>query len=190
MKSILFKTLVIVLAIGVSGCTSYFKRSVKIAEDNNGEFKGAVFVWEPDSNAAVVSKDGQTCMQNALSISESDIELKASLNKSADVLAEQAKNKDINPEEKQALASISSSIVRSAKELNVSTETTSFLNIGMFYLCQLEANEGLESQEVEALTKQLILSAASIQTTSKQIVDDAPSKDDTPPKIDEKLGSD
>lgn len=170
----MFVPMLLVLTL-ISGCTSYFKRSVTVAQDKKDNFKGAVFVWEADSNAAMVTVDGKTCMQNALAISDSDTQLKVSLNKSADELAKtlaKANENGFSPENQNAIAALSSAITQTAKALNVSTERTSFLNIGMFYLCQLSANGGLTTAQLNTLTETLLKQSASMKATQ-------PLKDDS-----------
>ena len=77
--------LLIVLACTslLSGCSTYFKKSFISIADKDNKTVGTLFVWEPDTSAAVILNDPdgtiRACMQTALAIKTTDAEGDASL---------------------------------------------------------------------------------------------------------------
>src|SRR5690606_30171812 len=69
-------------------------------------------------------------------------------------------------DKEQAAVALSSAISQAAAALSTTTERTAFLDIGMFYLCQLQANDAITPSETAALTAQLIRDAALIVPVS------------------------
>lgn len=56
----------------------------------------------------------------------------------------------------QALAEISGSINQTANLLTTTTERTAFLNMGLFYICQLSANKTISESTTSKLVLELI----------------------------------
>ncbi|AXY57936.1 hypothetical protein CDG60_16030 [Acinetobacter chinensis] len=143
------------------GCVSpYFKRSyVSVAEQDggNGKTVGSLFVWNSDVSAAVIDKKGHTCVQRALTTKD----VKASVALSDQILKwTKALETTRNEKEREAL---SAAIATTSTLLTTTTERTAFLDTGLFYICQLGANNTLKQDEVIALSKQLIQSAADLK---------------------------
>lgn len=166
MKISIFLTFAAVLLL--SGCTQLggtkFKRSHISIIDKKNETVGTIFVWEADASAAVLYESGDICMQTALAIKTSDIEAKAkiseallSLSKTAALVASEPKSSTSQP-----LADITASIKEASKLLTTSTERTAFLNIGMFYLCQISANDSISAEQAKAILEVLVTSAATV----------------------------
>lgn len=59
------------------------------------------------------------------------------------------------------LAEISNELTKTAKALNISTERTTFLLVGSFYLCQFQAN-GMTEASVKEIAETLIQTAGGI----------------------------
>jgi hypothetical protein len=55
-----------------------------------------------------------------------------------------------------ALAELSGSIKQTANILTTTTERTAFLNMGLFYICQLSANKSISESTTLQLTSELI----------------------------------
>lgn len=66
-----------------------------------------------------------------------------------------------------------------ANALNVSSERTTFLMVGGFYLCQMQAN-GLDGEKLADATKLLIEKASSL--TPNNVTPGGPSKPESPKK--------
>lgn len=121
--------------------------------------------WKNDLSAALVVPGDSTkaCMQAALSMNNLSSNTSASL--SGAMLQEMRENPgNLTSAD---IARFSSVISQTAKELNVSTERTTFLSIGALYLCQYQAN-GMSAAAVERVAKHLISEAAAISTDDKE----------------------
>lgn len=157
-------TVTLIVAI-TTGCTSYFKRSASIVANKNGDHIGTIFVWEPDSNAALLNKRGKLCMQNALAINTTDTSISAKLSDAILELTESSKKIPENDKEsKENIANITTTIKQTATMLTTSTERTAFLNTGLFYICQLAANSEISDNDMIALTQTLITSSAGLNS--------------------------
>jgi len=155
----------IIILVSISGCSAYFKRSIDtVHHEKTKEHIGTVIVWANDTNAAILNKDGKVCMQNALAIkttnSTADVKLSEALLKLSKV---EEKNLEASPSENnEALLSVTSSIKQAATLLTTTTERTSFLNTGMFYLCQILSNSHIRDEDAKLILEQLVVSAAGL----------------------------
>jgi len=151
------------------GTRSYL--SVATREQPNGPKKtiGTLFVWSNDVNAGVIYQDGKICMQRAMTARAASASLDASANANApaNVLASMtaAAAKASEAGNVEAAASLSAAIAQTATALSATSERTAFLDIGMFYICQLSANGRLTEPETQRLSLQLVQSAAGMVPT-------------------------
>lgn len=161
-------TALLVVIFTMSACTqlggSRFKRSYISIKDAKQETVGTLFVWEADASAAVLFKDGGACMQTALAIKTANMKAEAKLSDAILNLSETANkvadnSKDVSS---SALADVSASIKEAASMLTTTTERTAFLNVGMFYICQVAANKSLTPEQTNALINSLITSASAM----------------------------
>jgi hypothetical protein len=122
-----------------------------------------MMAWDNNLSAAFVLPGTEKvnkpklCMQMAMSMNDINHKATASLSEAALKISEKTA-KDAPSED---LVKISSELTKTAKALQVSTERTSFLLVGSFYLCQFQAN-GMSEENVSTLATTLINSAASI----------------------------
>lgn len=148
-----------------SGCVSpYFKRSALSVGANTFDkygnptkTLGTIFVWDADVSAAMIDKNGRTCIQRALTTKD----VKASVALSDQIL-KWARALETTEDEK-AQEALSAAIATTSTLLTTTTERTAFLDTGLFYICQLGANNTLKQDEVIELSKQLIQSAAGLK---------------------------
>lgn len=124
-----------------------------------------VIVWSNESNAAIINKQGRVCMQNALAIkttnSTANVKLSEALLKLSKIASKELK--DNSKSNKESLLAVTASIDQAATLLTTTTERTSFLNTGMFYLCQISANDNIENKDIEKLLAKLITSASGLK---------------------------
>lgn len=130
---------------------------------------GTVFVWSNDQNAGLVTKDSKVCMQRAMTArsmaarvdgeAETSIPAGTFSELTAAAGAASAQNNA------EAAATISAAIAQTATALSATSERTAFLDIGMFYLCQLSANQTLTGNQPAELTLELIEAAAGMTPT-------------------------
>ena len=70
-------SIIAILSI-LSGCSTYFKKSYISITNKEDRTVGTLFVWEPDTSAAVILNDPdgtvRACMQTALAIKTTDAE--------------------------------------------------------------------------------------------------------------------
>lgn len=159
----------ITLAALLSGCAQLggtkFKHSYSSIKDkDNKETVGTLFVWEADTSAAVLLKDGKACMQTALAVKTTEIDAKAKISEALLSLSQTAAAVAASPASapSQPLADVTASIKEAAKLLTTTTERTAFLNVGMFYMCQLAANNSITQEQTKLVLEALVKAAASV----------------------------
>ena len=94
-------------------------------------------------------------MQRAMTMKARSIDGAASVPSSIISISETAKIA-MQTSNTQAAIELSGAIREAATSLSTSTERTALLDIGMFYLCQLEANRAVTPDQAALLTQQLI----------------------------------
>ncbi|MFB2653883.1 hypothetical protein [Shewanella seohaensis] len=177
----MYKFIVILAAVTLlSGCETlggaWTKKSSIAFQENSG---GSLSIWNAEMSAAVAYNSGQICMQRALAVKTIDAKtaLKVSdamlaLSKTAQAVADKGGND---------LVSVSNSLKETAQLLTTSTERTTFLDLGMFYTCQISANGGLTDTQTAELIRVISIAGASIGTTkSDEILKEANGKTITP----------
>lgn len=152
------KLLVYVLtAIFLSGCSTH-----SIQEQDGTK----LVVWDSNLSAGVSPASGQKmCMQLAITSEDKQTKNDVAVN---DTLVKAIANLPSNPSDSE-LVRVRNEIIKATRALNVSTEKTSFLIAGGFYLCQLQMN-GMKDEIVANLADKWLLYASSLdaQTTTKQ----------------------
>ncbi|RZJ41524.1 MAG: hypothetical protein EON86_10180 [Brevundimonas sp.] len=166
------------------GTRSYLSVATQ-AQPPNGPIRtvGTLFVWNNDVNAGVIYEGGNICMQRAMTARAASGSLNASAQAEApaNVLASMTAaaaeaNESGNAE---ASAAMSAAIAQTATALSATSERTAFLDIGMFYICQLSANGRFTAAETNSLSLQLIQSAAGMTPTGSVPQAHAPQYQDT-----------
>ncbi|MDX1490760.1 MAG: hypothetical protein R3332_05700 [Pseudohongiellaceae bacterium] len=166
---------VLVVLFTISACTQLggtrFKRSYVSIKDANDKTVGTLFVWEADASAAVLFEDGEACMQTALAIKTANIQAEAklsdailNLSETASSIAAQAATDGQAPASAGDLAKVTTTIQEAASMLTTTTERTAFLNIGMFYICQIAANKSINEAQANTLINTLVTSSAGMQS--------------------------
>lgn len=128
---------------------------------------GTFMTWDPSKSAAMVmpgddSRVDRMCMQNALGMKSTSWWASGKVNKAV-LIASKALAGAVEKDKSGAdLASVSASFNQAVTLLSTSTERTTFLNVGMFYICQLSANESIDEDQAEALVVELIRAAAAL----------------------------
>ena len=159
----------LIIATFLSGCSqlggTYFKRSYISIADGDNDTVGTILVWEADTSAAILFRDGEACMQTALAIKTANMKAETKLSDAILNLSKTAQAVAIDPaaSSSQALLDISSSIQEAASMLTTTTERTAFLNMGMFYVCQIAANDSITPAQADTLIKTLITSASGMK---------------------------
>jgi len=142
----------------LSACATTKRSSVAFNQDSGG----GLSVWNPDMSAAVAYSSGQICMQRALAIKAVDSSTSVKLS-DAILKLSIAAEKSANPQE---LLSLSNTIKQTVSLLTTTTERTAFLDMGMFYLCQISANGGLTDTQVAELLKILAITGSAMSTNA------------------------
>lgn len=179
-----------IAVFGLVGCTtspfSTFKQSYRSVTDANNETVGSIFIWSNDVNAAVIYKSGVVCAQRAMTVMTADSRIDASVSDSilklSEAVAAKAQASAVtaaaaaqNPagpaagaqassqaSQDAALVELAASIQEAAQLLTTTTERTAFLDVGMFYLCQLANNRSITEDAARSLTALLIQEAGGL----------------------------
>lgn len=162
-------TFLLAFFVTMSGCAqlggTYFKKSYISIKDSSDKTVGTMLVWEADTSAAILFESGRACMQTALAVKTTEMEAKAKISEALLNLSQTAASVASSQQAaNEPLADVTGSIKEAARLLTTTTERTAFLNIGMFYLCQIAANDSLTQEQAEQLAGSLIESAASMNS--------------------------
>jgi len=124
--------------------------------------RSTLFIWSAEYNGAMVNSDGDTCLQAATyaKTTNSTVDISSSL---LDVLGKI--NLSEKPSETDKL--IAANITQTIAQLNVSTAQSTYLAAGLFGLCVLQANGGLEGDELQPVIKELIKASSLNHSESK-----------------------
>ena len=162
--------LLIFISVFLSGCSqlggTYFKRSYVSITGKPENTIGTILVWEADTSAAILFKDGGACMQTALAIKTVNAEAEGKLSDAIlniSSAANQIAKSGSNTASSEALVEASGSIKEAASMLTTTTERTAFLNMGMFYMCQIAANKSITKEQADKLIESLIKSASGMK---------------------------
>ena len=155
-------TVLILLVVSLSGCETLTgawgkKSSIAFVKDSGGSLS----VWNAEMSAAVAYESGQICMQRALAVKTIDTNTAVKVSDTMLALAKAAQTSTTGGE----LASITTSLKETASLLTTSTERTTFLDLGMFYLCQISANGGLTDTQTAELVQVIALAGAGINAS-------------------------
>jgi hypothetical protein len=105
-----------------------------------------IFLWSPKNSAAILNSSGRGCIQGA----EVFAEKTGKLDISADLLKTLASLPTTGNNEKALGLELTNSLI----QLRVTSERNTYLGIGLFGICQLQANSGLtQEQAKEAVLK-------------------------------------
>lgn len=150
----------IIMTILFSGCATTKRSSVAFRKDTGGSLS----VWNAEMSAAIAYNNGKMCMQPALvaKTTNVDVDLKVS-----EALLNLTKAQLIASDKGASnLADLGVNIKQALAVLTASTERTTFLSSGLFYLCQLGANGLVSQQDMNAEIGKLIEESARIPSTA------------------------
>ncbi|WP_139141483.1 hypothetical protein [Pseudohongiella acticola] len=172
---------VLLLVLLLSGCETLGgawvkKSSIAFVKDSGGSLS----IWNAEMSAAVAYNSGQICMQRALAVKTIDAKTSLKVSEAMLALSETARAAAASGSSAD-LVSVTSSLTETAQLLTTSTERTTFLDLGMFYTCQISANGGLTDTQTAELIRVISISGAAIGgPNSDQVIKDANSKTITP----------
>ncbi|QTC91758.1 hypothetical protein [Brevundimonas goettingensis] len=168
--------LVIVAAVVATGVLSacdtipkYGSRSLISLADQQHQTIGSLFVWSNDVNAGMITRNGEVCMQRAMTTRTSSFGGSASAPSSLIDLSKAARTAADKGDEAAAIQ-LAAAYREAAASLSTTTERTAFLDIGMFYICQLEANGAISQSQAALLTQQLIRDTATMVPVTGSLV--------------------
>lgn len=154
------KTIAILSISFLSGCSAFgtwygeTKPMMTFAELPS---KSTLFVWSPKNSAAFVNAEGKACVQGAEIFHEKSGSVDIS-NELLGVLKGVQLSSESSSEEKAIAISLANDII----SLKTNSERTTYLSIGMFGLCQLQANGGITNAEILELVSKLIESSLKV----------------------------
>lgn len=166
------KLMILSCMLFISGCSTYTEFSSTGA---------GMMAWDNDLSAALIvpgdNRRQKACMQMAMTMRDTSSNVTANV---SDAILKVVDKIPDNPTPQQ-LAEISSELTETSKALSTSTERTSFLLVGSFYLCQFQAN-GMSDDSIAQLAQTLIVTAGSINNETKLSKDDIEKIQITEPK--------
>ena len=155
------KILMIMLSVSVlSGCSAFgtwFGETKPMMTFAELPSKSTLFVWSPKNSAAFVNAEGKACVQGAEVFHEKSGSVDIS-NELLGILKGVQLSSDSTSDEKAIAIGLANDII----SLKTNSERTTYLSIGMFGLCQLQANGGISNQELLTLVTQLIKSSLEV----------------------------
>lgn len=166
----------LILALGA--CESlpiHGRRSVTSMKVDKANTAATLFIWSNDVNAGIVTHDMEICMQRAMTARGMSASAGAQAPEAILNFSKAAAAAAENTSSDTAALEISAAIAQSVTALSTTSERTAFLDIGMFYLCQLAANDTITEADTVKLTLQLFTSAAGMAPAGTVPRVDAPS---------------
>lgn len=159
---------VLLVSVAAAGCQSTIKSMAGKKQPGGDEQSvtlGTFMTWDPARSAAMVMPGDGTrvdrmCMQNALGMKSGSWVGSAKVDKA--VLAASKALEAAAKNNSGELGSVSASFNQAVTLMTTSTERTTFLNVGMFYICQLSANESIDEEQAQILVSELIRSASTL----------------------------
>lgn len=162
------------LCLATSGCTHFpapWSDVDYLSIASNADSKenlGTLFVWDSTVSAAILLPNKTACMQTALALKTTNVKAEAALSNALIELTKSAKtvvdSGDSGTEKSDAMNKASASVTQAAKLLTTTTERTAFLNMGMFYICQIAANGSINQSETNQIMLTLITESAGIKS--------------------------
>lgn len=142
--------------LALSGCAHSKRSSLAYVKDSGGSLS----VWDTSMSAAVAYPGGtKMCMQRAMAVNNIDASATAKVSEAIMALSE-AYTAAAEAGNAGDLASISGTLKVTAMSLSTTTERTAYIDMGMFYLCQIAANGSITPTEANSLLRTLIISGA------------------------------
>lgn len=154
--------IVMALATTLGACESLpitWRQSVTSIKVDQPNTAGTLFIWSNDVNAGMINNQNKICMQRAMTARGGSAGIEAQAPAAIFNLSEAAMEAS-QKSDSDAAATMSAAIAASVTALSTTSERTAFLDIGMFYLCQLAANGTINGAQADGLTRQLFTSAA------------------------------
>ncbi|WFO49737.1 hypothetical protein [Aeromonas veronii] len=141
----------ILITIFVSGCSTHS------IQNNNG---AKLVVWDSNLSAGVSPAPGQKmCMQLAITSENKQTKNDVVVNDSVANLIKAG----LPREKAEEMVRIQYESIKLSQAINVSTEKTSFLIAGGFYLCQLQMN-GMPNEIVAGLAEKWLSYASNLES--------------------------
>lgn len=155
--------ILLIVILGLHGCSTldpiYFKRS-SIAFDKNNT-QGSMSVWNSDLSASIENRNGKVCMQRAMTAKSFNRKTEA---KFSDSILQMSKgiinNNNSTPKD---LVNFQNEVKETLSLLTTSTERTTYLDIGLFYICQMAMNENINQQQTTELINILIERSSQVE---------------------------
>ncbi|ALO40976.1 membrane lipoprotein lipid attachment site-containing protein [Pseudoalteromonas phenolica] len=157
MKKVILSILALTLLSGCSVFQGWYGETKPMMTYAELPSESKLFVWSPKNNAAFVNSQGQGCVQGAEVFHEKSGSVDVS-NELLGLIKGIELSPDSSSEEKALAVNIANEIVN----LRTNTERNTYLSIGMFGLCQLQANGGVTNEDLLQLVSELIKSSLEV----------------------------
>ncbi|HEL5053339.1 TPA: hypothetical protein UOA92_001113 [Stenotrophomonas maltophilia] len=154
-------TALVVVVVACAGCSTLKQEPIQISDGVKTKTVGSVTTWSPDKAAAVVVNQ-KVCMQlptrivslggGGLGAASGDASGVKSVAGGANV---------------KAAAAAAGDWKSTASSAITSTERTTFLSFGLFYLCQMAMNGSIKEQRIEEMMQFLVTESVKIGAETK-----------------------
>lgn len=145
------------LVLNVSGCATTKRSSIAFRKDSGGSLS----VWDANMSAAVAYHNGKMCMQRAMAIKNLDAGAELQVSQAMLRLSESYKAAAAGGGAAAGdLATLSATLKQTATLLTTTTERTAYLDMGLFYICQIAANDSITPDKTNELLRTLIISGS------------------------------
>ncbi|NAR78058.1 hypothetical protein GPS55_16055 [Acinetobacter haemolyticus] len=175
------KLLTLGFALFFSGCSTldpiYLKRSsVGFKPDSHGSMS----VWNSDLSAAIANKNGKICMQRAMTAKSFDQDTTINISNAILKIAQVLKpDTDNSVQGNQQLIEFQNKVKDTLAVLTTSTERTTFLDIGLFYTCQMAMNDDLNNEDAASVIKTLYETSFKVNPQNSSIIVVRPSEENS-----------
>ncbi len=158
---------------GAAHLTEVYKEYAKLEKQGDTEAlktflaenadRATLFIWSSEYNGAMTNGAGKTCLQAATYAKSTNVKADVS-----DSLLSVLGKIDVSSEASEAQQLLALEITQTITKLNESTAESTYLSAGLFGLCVLQANGGIDAKEIESSIKELI-KASSLNKHNKKL---------------------
>jgi hypothetical protein len=180
--------IMIFISLYFNGCTIAQQFDVNpnvqyetIGTENRNNSLGTIFVWDNDKSAAVIyrdhiDKEQSICMQNAMVANSIDSNATTKLtgvlsiiaNATTDYfsLAKAGKLDSNSSQNTKDIIELNKRVTKTVNQLFKQSQASTYLNVGMFYVCQLSANRVIDENQTKDIVMELIKTSMSLENNS------------------------
>ena len=140
-----------------------------VMPDRDGSAQGSIYLWNPNTTTAYISKEGQYCILSADVFKSRNIGVDAGLKASA---LQGVEGLD---------ATMKTELVEQITRLSEKDAAGTFLSVALFNICMISHNQKLSGDQVTGLVEKALASAAGVANPDKKEAASTPAQAGTTP---------